>query len=108
MEGTMSKMTPVRLTYHWVTVWVATLAVCVLPAVADTIPLAVQDPNLQATTYVGSGLSQPIGIVFLGPNDAFVLEKASGQVKRVINSVVQPTAVLVIAVNSNSERVLLS
>ena len=53
-------------------------------------------------------LTQPIGIVFLGPNDAFVLEKASGQVKRVINGVVQPTPVLDLAVNSNSERGLLS
>jgi len=60
------------------------------------------------TTYVGSNLSQPIGIVFLGPGDAFVLEKASGQVKRVINGVVQPTPVLDLAVNSNSERGLLS
>jgi glucose/arabinose dehydrogenase len=37
-----------------------------------------------------------------------VLEKASGQVKRVINGVVQPTPVLDLAVNSNSERGLLS
>ena len=57
---------------------------------------------------VGSGLTQPIGIVFLGPNDAFVLEKASGQVKRVISGVIQPTPVLDLAVNSNSERGLLS
>jgi len=66
------------------------------------------DPNLQVTTFIGSGLSQPIGIVFLGPNDAFVLEKASGQVKRVIGGVLQPTPVLDLAVNSNSERGLLS
>ena len=54
------------------------------------------------------GLNQPIGIVFIGPNDAFVLEKASGQVKRVIGGVVQATPVLDLAVNSNSERGLLS
>jgi glucose/arabinose dehydrogenase len=70
--------------------------------------LAVLDPNLQVATYVASGLTQPIGIVFIGPNDALVLEKASGQVKRVISGVVQPTPVLDLAVNSNSERGLLS
>src|SRR4029453_4897014 len=43
-----------------------------------------------------------------GPNDAFVLEKASGQVKRAIGGVVQPAPVLDLAVNSNSERGLLS
>ena len=37
-----------------------------------------------------------------------MLEKASGQVKRVINGVVQATPVLDLAVNSNSERGLLS
>jgi len=87
------------------------LALCLVPfrsVRGDTIPLTLLDPNLQVTTYVGSNLSQPIGIVFLGPGDAFVLEKASGQVKRVINGVVQPTPVLDLAVNSNSERGLLS
>ena len=44
----------------------------------------------------------------MGPNDAFVLEKASGQVKRVVGGVVQPTPVLGLAVKSNSERGLLS
>jgi len=67
------------------------------------------DPNLQVTTFVGSGLTQPIGIVFLGSvNDFLVIEKASGQVKRVINGVIQTTPVLDLAVNSNSERGLLS
>ena len=86
-------------------------ALCLIPfrsGRGDTTPLTLLDPNLQVTTYVGSNLSQPIGIVFLGPNDALVLEKASGQVKRVINGVVQPTPVLDLAVNSNSERGLLS
>ena len=77
-------------------------------ASGDTIPVTILDPNLQVTTFVGSGLSQPIGIVYIGPNDALVLEKASGQVKRVINGLLQPTPVLDLAVNSNSERGLLS
>jgi aldose sugar dehydrogenase len=75
---------------------------------ADTIPLQVLDTNLQVTTVLNTGIMQPIGIVFLGPSDYFVLEKASGQVKRVIGGVVQPAAVLDLAVNSASERGLLS
>jgi glucose/arabinose dehydrogenase len=76
-------------------------------AIADTTPLTVLDSNLEADTYVG-GLNQPIGIVFLGSNDALVLEKASGLVRRVIGGVIQPTAALDLPVNSNSERGLLS
>lgn len=63
------------------------------------------DPSLQATTVI-SGLSQPIAIAFLGPNDFLVTEKASGQVKRVVNGVVT-AVVLDLPVNSNSERGLL-
>ena len=56
---------------------------------ADTTPLAMLDSNLQAQAVVTTGIAQPIGIVFLAANDYLVLEKASGQVKRVINNVVQ-------------------
>jgi aldose sugar dehydrogenase len=91
--------------------FITAVAVCVIFAVsasADTIPLAVLDPNLQVTTVLSTGISQPIGIVFLGPSDYLVLEKASGQVKRVIGGVIQASPVLDLAVNSNSERGLLS
>jgi glucose/arabinose dehydrogenase len=74
---------------------------------ADTTPLTVLDPNLQVTTFL-SGLTQPIGIVFLSATEAFVLEKSTGIVKRVINGVVQAAPVLDLAVNSASERGLLS
>jgi glucose/arabinose dehydrogenase len=73
------------------------------------------DPNLLAgalplTLAPGAtALNQPIGIVFLGSvNDFLVLEKASGQIKRVINGTIQAAPVLDLAVNSNSERGLLS
>jgi glucose/arabinose dehydrogenase len=79
----------------------------VQPARADTIPVAILDPNLQVTVEISSGLNQPIGIVFLAANDYFVLEKASGQVKRVVAGAVQGP-VLDLAVNSSSERGLLS
>lgn len=78
-----------------------------MTAHADSIPATILDPNLQVTTAV-AGLSQPIGMVFLGPNDMLVLEKASGLVRRVTNGVVQTTPALDLAVNSASERGLLS
>jgi glucose/arabinose dehydrogenase len=76
-------------------------------AAADTIPVQMLDPNLQVTTWIGAGLEQPIGIAFIGTDDALVLEKASGQVKRVTGGVLQATPVLDVAVNSASERGLL-
>ena len=63
------------------------------------------DPNLAVRTVVG-GLDQPISMAFIGHDDFFVLEKASGRVKRVTNGAVAST-VLDLPVNSNSERGLL-
>jgi glucose/arabinose dehydrogenase len=74
----------------------------------DTIPREILDTNLRVTTVIDTGLVQPIGIVFLGQADFLVLEKASGQVKRVIDGIIQPAPVLDLAVNSASERGLLS
>jgi glucose/arabinose dehydrogenase len=71
---------------------------------AQTTPTLV-DPNLRVRTVI-ENLDQPTTMAFLGPNDFFVLEKATGQVKRVVNGVVQST-VLDLAVNSGSERGLL-
>src|SRR5262245_6768447 len=68
-------------------------------------PPSVVDPNLQVRTVV-ENLDQPTTMAFLGANDFFVLEKATGQVKRVVNGAVQST-VLDLAVNSGSERGLL-
>jgi glucose/arabinose dehydrogenase len=75
---------------------------------ADSIPVDILDPNLQVTAVLSAGITQPIGIVFLGRSDYFVLEKGSGQVKRVIAGVIQSQPVLDLAVNSASERGLLS
>ena len=63
------------------------------------------DTNLGVRMGV-RGLDQPIALAFIGNDDFFVLEKASGKVKRVTNGVVAST-VLDLAVNSNSERGLL-
>ena len=86
----------------------ALVAVVGSAACADTTPPTLFDTNLQVTTVLNTGLTQPLGIVFLAANDFFVLEKASGQVKRVTNGVLQPVPVLDLAVNSASERGLLS
>lgn len=63
------------------------------------------DPNLGVRTVV-SGLTQPTNMAFLGANDFFVIEKASGQVKHIVNGV-NAGPVLDLAVNSASERGLL-
>jgi glucose/arabinose dehydrogenase len=52
---------------------------------------SLEDPSLSVTTVV-SGLSQPIAMAFIGPEDILVTEKATGQVKRVTNGVVQDNA----------------
>jgi len=82
-------------------VWV--LLACAGSAQAQTPEVV--DQNLGVRT-AASGLTQPVSMAFIGPGEALVLEKASGQVKRVVNGTVQG-AVLDLAVNSNSERGLL-
>jgi aldose sugar dehydrogenase len=74
------------------------------PARAQTGPTVV-DPNLGVRTAV-SGLVTPSTLAFLGQNDFLVLEKNTGQVKRVVNGVVQ-SVVLDLSVNFASERGLL-
>src|SRR5262245_45925916 len=73
------------------------------PAEAQSPPTVI-DPNLAVRTVV-TGLSMPTSMAFLGPDDFFVLEKASGRVKRVVGG--QAQVVLDLAVNSGSERGLL-
>jgi aldose sugar dehydrogenase len=62
-------------------------------------------PRLDVRTVV-SGLVTPTSLAFLGPDDFLVLEKNTGQVKRVVEGAVQST-VLDLAVNFASERGLL-
>jgi glucose/arabinose dehydrogenase len=81
----------------------AVVATACLPAVTHAQSLI--DPSLTVTTVV-EGLSQPIAMAFIGPNDILVTEKATGQVKRVTNGTVAGV-VLDLPVNSSSERGLL-
>ena len=62
-------------------------------------------PNLAVQT-VFTGLETPTTFAFLGPNDILVLEKNSGQVKRIVDGAVHSIA-LDLAVNFASERGLL-
>jgi glucose/arabinose dehydrogenase len=66
----------------------------------------VLDPELAVRT-AASGLTQPTGMAFIGPNDILVNQKSNGQVRRVLNGVLQPDPVLDLAVNFQSERGLL-
>lgn len=84
----------------------AVLGALALPATAAAQTPEVLDPDL-AVRVAASGLSQPTGMAFIGPNDILVNQKANGQVRRVIDGVLQPDPVLDLAVNSNSERGLL-
>src|SRR5918994_6237898 len=80
------------------------LSVTTVAVSAQAGPTVV-DPNLGVRTVVG-GLVTPSAMAFLGPNDFLVLEKNTGQVKRVVHGAVQGV-VLDLSVNSASERGLL-
>src|SRR5262245_46337675 len=82
------------------------LALCVnAVALAQGDGPALVDSRLSVRTVV-TNLDKPTSLAFLGNNDLFVLEKASGRVQRVRDGSVQST-VLDLAVNSASERGLL-
>src|SRR3954471_1951731 len=71
---------------------------------AQTAPTLV-DPKLEVRSVV-AGLTQPVQLEFLKAHDFFVLEKSTGQVKRIKDGGA-PEVVLDLPVNSASERGLL-
>ena len=81
--------------------------------VSNAEPGAAQDPGPEmlhprlAVREVAAGFNLPTTLAFIGPGDFLLLEKNSGQVKRVSAGVPQATPVLDLAVNSGSERGLL-
>jgi aldose sugar dehydrogenase len=89
----------------WRVLALAVAAPLMLATAAPAQGPEVLDENLEVTTAV-SGLSQPVSMAFIGQDDMLVLEKGSGQVKRVVDGTVEDV-VLDLAVNSNSERGLL-
>jgi glucose/arabinose dehydrogenase len=84
--------------------WLAGALALVCAAPAEAQAPEVLDPAL-TVKEAATGLIQPTSIAFLGHRDMLVLEKASGQVKRVRGGVT--TTVLDLDVNSASERGLL-
>lgn len=107
MKKTRAKLmsradTAVRSSIALITTVIAAL---LAPATAQGAAPQLVDANLDVRA-VAVGLNQPTSMAFVGANDIFVLEKASGRVLRVVNGVVQSTA-LDLAVNSASERGLL-
>lgn len=80
----------------------AAIATVIQPAASSPTML---DDNLTVSTVI-TGLDQPTSLAFIGANDFFVLEKATGKVQRVVNGVLHSTA-LDLAVNNASERGLL-
>ncbi len=63
------------------------------------------DDNLTVSMVI-AGLDQPTSMAFIGMNDFFVLEKATGKVQRILNGALHSTP-LDLPVNNASERGLL-
>ncbi|MGH9464406.1 MAG: PQQ-dependent sugar dehydrogenase, partial [Thermoanaerobaculia bacterium] len=86
----------------------AALAVIALAA----LPLAAQpvmdDSRLTAEPVLADfSLDLPTSMAFLGPDDILVLEKNTGDVRRLLGGVLQPNPVLHVDVENDSERGLL-
>lgn len=64
------------------------------------------EPPLEVETVV-SGLAFPTSLAFVAPDDILVLQKADGQVRRVLGGALQAQPVLDLPVNAISERGLL-
>jgi aldose sugar dehydrogenase len=56
---------------------------------------------------VYSGLAFPTSFTFLGPDDIIVLEKNTGQVRRILNGTLLPDPLLSVSVSNQSERGML-
>src|SRR5919202_721916 len=75
----------------------------------DNNPPAIRDSGLRLETVV-SGLTRPVAMSFIGPDDILVLEKDNGTVRRVVDGDLQEEPVLDVAVandNNTNERGLL-
>jgi glucose/arabinose dehydrogenase len=100
-------VTVMKLLWNRVRIWtsVGLIGFVAQNSPAQSNPPVLLDTNLVLTTIV-TNLQTPTSMAFLNRNDFFVLEKASGQVKRIQNET-NVTTVLDLAVNSASERGLL-
>ena len=64
------------------------------------------DPNLNLE-QIFTGLDQPTGMTFVGPNDILVTEKNTGIVKRITNGQLNPEPVLDVSIANVKERGML-
>jgi glucose/arabinose dehydrogenase len=81
----------------------ALVAVALLLAATPVAAQTIDDPTFGVETVV-TGLALPTTMAFLGPDDALVLEKSTGRVRRVLAGALQTPPVLDVAVNFSGER----
>jgi aldose sugar dehydrogenase len=67
----------------------------------------INNENLKSEIVYRGGLNFPASMAFLGPEDMVVLEKNSGEVKRIINGSMLSEPLLVVPVANKGERGLL-
>ena len=98
---------PVRITRVRSAIAVCATVAC-LAVAEDARAQTLEDNALNLEQLLPDGtFNQPTTIAFLAPNDFLVLEKATGEVHRVLNGTTSGTPVLTVPVNSASERGLL-
>jgi hypothetical protein len=83
--------------FLWIPIWWLYGFVSVVSA------QTLHDPDLRVAELAG-GLSQPTTMAFIAPGDILVLQKANGQVRRVINGMLQSGLVLDVAVAASSAQ----
>lgn len=76
-------------------------------AASGTRAQMLDDTALVLEPVISSGLALPTTMAFIGPDDFLVLEKNTGNVRRVQNGVLALAPVLTVPVNFTSERGLL-
>jgi glucose/arabinose dehydrogenase len=77
-----------------------------VPSIGKSGIPTVNDPNLQVQLVIAN-LSSPSQMEFLGPNDILILEKNTGQVKRIVNGVMLAEPLLDVPVATLVERGML-
>ena len=88
--------------------WPRLLVAALVLLASGAVPAqTLTDPTLSVSALSTVGLTQPTSMAFLGPDDILVLEKGTGQVRRVLGGVLQPGNVLDVHVNNTGERGLL-
>src|SRR5918911_3874540 len=99
------KRTIAMILFATLTVMIPILYLIHNSSTALAAPSITKDPNLKVETLV-TGLSSPTSMAFIDKNDILVLEKG-GQVRLVLNGILQGRPVLQVPVDTESERGLL-